>query len=112
MSAGKYADAEGLYRRALAISKGARRRSPRRGVNLHNLAPCMRRKQICRRRGALRRRSRSARRRRRRSPRRGVDLNNLANVYQARGKYADAEGSTARARDQEKALGANHLAWR
>ena len=42
----------------------------------------------------------------------GETLNNLARVYQAQGKYREAEGLYKRALAiKEQALGANHPTW-
>jgi CHAT domain-containing protein len=109
---GKYADAEGLYRRALAIKEKALGADhPDVAQTLHNLALVYadQRKYadaegLYRQALAIKEKARGAD-----HPDVATTLNNLANVYEAQGKYADADGLYKRAlMIDEKALGADH----
>jgi CHAT domain-containing protein len=109
---GKYADAEGLYRRALTIREQALGAShPGVAQTLNNLAVVYQAQgkyadaeELYKRALAIREQALGAS-----HPAVAQTLNNLAVVYQAQGKYADAEGLYKRALAiTEQALGASH----
>jgi CHAT domain-containing protein/Tfp pilus assembly protein PilF len=109
---GKYADAEGLHKRALAIKEKALGKDhPDVANSLNNLAVVYRAQGkyadaegFYKRALAIREKALGAD-----HPDVARTLNNLANVYWAQGKYADAEGFYKRALAiTEKALGADH----
>ena len=109
---GKYADAEGLYKRALAIrEKALGADHPTWPQTLNNLAIVYHdqgkyadAEGLHKRALAIREKALGAS-----HPDVAQTLNNLANVYQEQGKYADAEALHKRALAiNEKALGADH----
>jgi tetratricopeptide (TPR) repeat protein len=109
---GKYSEAEGLHKRALAIrEKALGANHPAVGESFNNLALVYagQRKygeaeELYKRALAIREKALGAS-----HPDVGQTLNNLALVYRAQGKYGEAEGLFERALViREKALGANH----
>ena len=112
---GKYADAEGLYKRALAIQReGATGRTPRIAATFVGLANRGRgASQVRRRRGALQARAGDQREgTRRRPPRsRSQPSTTWPSCTSKQGKYAEAEELDKRALAiDEKALGMDHPA--
>jgi CHAT domain-containing protein/Tfp pilus assembly protein PilF len=111
-SQGRYADAEGLYQRALAIKeKALGANHPNVATTLNNLANVYQLQgkyadaaATYQRALAIYEKALGAN-----HPDVAVTLNNLAVVYESQGKYADAEGLYRRALAiEEKALGTNH----
>jgi tetratricopeptide (TPR) repeat protein len=109
---GKYTEAEGLFKRALAIrEKALGAKHPDVGQTLNNLAlvygaqaKYTEAEGLFKRALAIREKALGAN-----HPDVGRSLNNLANVYRAQGKYSEAEGLCRRALAiHEKALGAGH----
>ena len=109
---GKYSEAEGLFKRALAIREKALGASHSDvGESLNNLATRLSRPRPVRGGGRLLKRALVIREKALGAshPDVGETLNNLANVYQDQGKYSEAEGLYKRALAiREKALGASH----
>jgi tetratricopeptide (TPR) repeat protein len=109
---GKYTEAEGLFKRALAIrEKALGANHPDVGQTLNNLAlvygaqaKYTEAEGLFKRALAIREKALGAN-----HPDVGRSLNSLANVYRAQGKYSEAEGLCKRALAiHEKALGAGH----
>ena len=109
---GKYREAEGLFKRALAIrEKALGANHPDVGQTLNNLANVYRAQGKYREAEGLLKRALAITRKRTRCepPRRGPDPQNLAIVYRSQGKYGEAEGLHKRALAiREQVLGANH----
>ena len=109
---GKYSDAEGFFKRALAINESSLGEShPEVAVNLNNLAQMYRSQSKYSDAQRLLKRALNIREKAlgESHPRVGVTLDDLALVYQSQGKYSDAEELFKRALAiYESSLGESH----